>query len=482
MSFRWKLILWNTLVVLGLLVIGGTILIWQTQRIFLQSIDRDLSQRLQRNPIYNDLASGRPVRFDRPPPSEPDGEFMPGGPPRLRPSLPERAVEDIQRPAPYDATGKPIFDNDTRILDPQAFQIRALREPRLVSINYRGVPTRVATVPVIRQGNVVGYIQAGHDLADFNRLRGTQTTVALLLIPFALLIAGAMGAFLADRALRPVKQVADAAERMTPQDLNTKIDVPGNDELARLASSFNTMLARLHGNFQEREKLIGELEASLERQRRFVADASHELRTPLARLRLVTSSALAQDSNPAELQRALQLADQAGISMTTLVEQLLALARLEGRVTTDDSCDLAEVIAEAAQPFGSQVTTDGIPSLVVQGRHHDLVRAVGNLLENAKRYSADGAPVRVSVTNQGGAVYLTVADQGVGIAAEHLARLGERFYRVDEARNRRDGGSGLGLSIVKSIVEGNGGKMLVTSELGRGTQVTLQLQAKSDAV
>jgi signal transduction histidine kinase len=419
-------------------------------------------------------------------PGPPRQEFLGGGPQMNdgpgqgpRPRLPDQARGDIRRPAPFDADGRPMMQNDDRILDAESFKNKRLTEPVFKTVIYNGVQTRVVTNPMWREGELRGFVQVGYELDDFNRLRTTQLTVSLVLIPFVLLTSGFFGAFLAGRALRPVRQVADAAERMTTENLETRLPVAGNDELGRLSASFNSMLGRLHGSFEERSALIRQLESSLERQRRFVADASHELRTPLARLRLVTSSALTQDSTESELKRALELADQAGISMTSLIEQLLALARLEGKLEEHEVSSLLEVVSEATAPYGSRIKVQEAPNVWIKGRQPDLIRAITNLIDNSIRHTPPENEIQIVCSNKGEFCEIVVADKGQGIAAEHLPKLGERFYRVDEARNRKDGGSGLGLSIVKSILEQSGGSMTVQSQVGIGTRITLRLPVSS---
>jgi two-component system phosphate regulon sensor histidine kinase PhoR len=214
-------------------------------------------------------------------------------------------------------------------------------------------------------------------------------------------------------------------------------------------------------------------------RRDFVANVSHELRTPLARLRLTTSGALQQESDPAELREALQIADRAGVSMTRLVDQLLALARLDQKSDlSTDSCFVREFLEEAQgilKPLTPGLEVSIQSNARVRGSSSDLARAVINLVDNARRHSPPEAPIRVSTSLKGDSAIVSVRDSGEGIEQEHLQRLGERFYRADEHRSRKDGGAGLGLSIAKAIVERSGGTLRIESVVGSGTTVELIL-------
>jgi two-component system OmpR family sensor kinase len=165
--------------------------------------------------------------------------------------------------------------------------------------------------------------------------------------------------------------------------------------------------------------------------------------------------------------------------MTRLVEQLLALARLEQQPElSEESCSVRDALDEAQSVL--QALTPGLSieskaSAHVRGNASDLARAVINLVDNARRHSSPGAQILVSTTLRGGSAVISVRDNGVGISEEHLERLGERFYRADEHRNRRDGGAGLGLSITRAIIERSGGSMKIASQVGNGTVVELHL-------
>jgi signal transduction histidine kinase len=489
MSLKLRLALVNTVFVLLALGLGLFFLISQTRRVFLESIDRDLANRarmISRNPGMRNNGGGGPGGGPFNQNQEPPG--LQGGPRGMggdqvpgqndRPQDFNNPInDDIGRPIRYDREGKHLNQRETRVLDPNGVSVKGLNHPILATVPVEGIPTRVITMPILDQDQPIGFIQFGHDLQDFDRLKQTQTITILWLLPFSVIIAGLVGWFLAGRAVKPINDVAVASEKISGSDMSTRLAVSSDDEIGRLCTAFNGMVDRLQLSFNERQKLLDDLKVALEKQRQFVGDASHELRTPLARIRITTSSALEQESSPAEMKEALEIADRETVHMSNLVDQLLTLARLDsGHAPTLGEVNLAEIAKEAASKFPPQIenpmTFDLEPKAVIRGDTEGLVRAVVNLLENAKRYSPD-KPIVVTTRISEGSCILSIRDHGIGIEPQHLSRLTERFYRVDDARNRKMGGTGLGLAIVKSIVESSGGKLHIESKPSAGTLVEL---------
>ncbi len=391
--------------------------------------------------------------------------------------------DDVGRPIRYTLDGRPLNSQESRILDPDALAKKEARHPILSTVLVDGIPTRVVTAPRLGIDGIAGYTQFGHDLQDFELLKKTQTTTILFLLPISLIIAAAVGWFLAGKAVQPINTVALASEKISGSDMSTRLNVKGDDEISRLSSAFNGMVDRLQLSMNERQKLLDDLNVALEKQRQFVGDASHELRTPLARIRITTSSALEQESSPAEMKEALEIADRETVNMSNLVDQLLMLARLDsGYLASLSNINLSSVAKEAVEKFprsSSNPIVLGLDTNVhINGDHDGLVRAVINLLENARRYCPD-KEISMSTRLQEGHCVLSVRDHGIGIEHQNLSRLTERFFRVDDARNRKIGGTGLGLAIVKSIVESSGGKLLIKSVPGEGTEVELIFPAYS---
>jgi two-component system sensor histidine kinase MprB len=264
-------------------------------------------------------------------------------------------------------------------------------------------------------------------------------------------------------ALSPVRELTETAEHVSEtKDLSERIEVSGNDELSRLATSFNTMLAAL--------------EESTRAQRQLVADASHELRTPLTSVR-TNIEVLAGDRMLPPEERARLLSDvvEQLEEMTTLIAELIELARAEQLVVEpqDIRLDLlvADVVERARRNRPEVAYSADLEPVTVAGVPATIERAVGNLLDNAAKWSPAGAEVEV-VLRDG---RLTVRDHGPGIADEDLPYVFDRFYRARAARGMP--GSGLGLAIVRQIAESHGGEVVAEQAEGGGTRMVLTLGA-----
>lgn len=507
LSFRVKLALWNVAVLAIVLGGFGLTIVYAAQARLTASVDNELrerARRFQRMPpggFNRGMQGGGPGGPEAPRSPEGNrggspqgnrgpeaqGAGQPGAPGPPQPGQGEPRPGDPFRPFGVASPG----------FDPQTERIAAVRRPRFLSEGGRGLGPnalgpwdmaafkaslqgrevfatvtaegqriRVLSVPWPREAGERGVIQIGRELADVEQGWTRQLGALATLLPLAVLIAGIGGWFLTGRALRPVREVTQAAAEIGAQDLSRRLDAHGHDELGELASTFNEMIARL--------------ERSFERQRRFTADASHELRTPLTRIKLATSSALEGEHSLERFRRALVVSDQAADAMSRLVQQLLLLARAEsGRLELNlQRIDLAEVAQRAwaavgplaerpLEVVGGQVFAQGDPDMIQ--------RVIENLLENAARHTPPEGTIAVRVETEGREAVVRVTDTGEGIAAEHLPRLTERFYRVDDARSRSDGGCGLGLAITKGLVEAHGGRLEFESEVGRGTTATVRL-------
>ncbi len=221
-------------------------------------------------------------------------------------------------------------------------------------------------------------------------------------------------------------------------------------------------------------------------RRDFVANVSHEIRTPLTVLSGFVDSMATLPLSDAERRRVLELMGQQTLRMRSLVNDLLTLAQLEGspRPTVDRWIALQPLLsqiqldAQALSAGRHRVSVEPAPALELAGAEAELTSAVSNLVSNAVRYTPEGGQVRVTSRQLGdGGVELAVSDTGIGIAREHIARLTERFYRVDGSRSRETGGTGLGLSIVKHVVQRHGGRLEIDSEPGRGSTFRILLPA-----
>ena len=286
----------------------------------------------------------------------------------------------------------------------------------------------------------------------------------------ALAVAAGGGIFLARRALKPVDKIAETAQEIGETDLSRRINVNTKDELGRLAATLNAM--------------IGRLEKAFQRQKQFTSDASHELRAPLAVIEAESSLALQKERPPSDYRQSLETISQESKQMSSLIEQLLTLARADagkeqwnftdvnlGRVITNLSADV-EVLC---QEKGLSCQLGQIQDLVVKGDAARLRELFMNLLDNAIRYTPAPGTVSVSLHREGEMAIVAIKDTGVGIAAEDMPFIFERFYRVDKARSRAQGGTGLGLAICRYIAEAHGGKIEVESQVGVGSTFSVWL-------
>jgi signal transduction histidine kinase len=299
------------------------------------------------------------------------------------------------------------------------------------------------------------------------------------------LLLSAMGGFwLAGRAMRPVQAITATAQRIEASDLSRRLALKRRDELGELADTFDHMLDRL--------------ESAFTRQRQFTADASHELRTPLTIIELKSSRLLDQDDLTDRQRADLTVIQQERQHMTHLVDDLLFLARADAghAQARHELVHLDELILEVVERFAPlaqerclRVEVSDLPDLTVFGDRLYLLRMLGNLVENALKYSGpDGTCVRLDLApcEQDNTQWarLTVSDDGPGIPAKHLPHVFERFYRADISRTHTDAasadtseraGSGLGLAIARWIAQAHGGDITLESGVDNGTVCTVML-------
>jgi signal transduction histidine kinase len=225
----------------------------------------------------------------------------------------------------------------------------------------------------------------------------------------------------------------------------------------------------------------------MRRERQFASDASHELRSPLTVLKGEISVTLSRARSAEEYREALAQLELSVDEMSVIVEDLLTLTRASAREASarNEIVDIGALVALVLERLGSIAEakrirligpTTGDPSLA-RGDRVRLQRVITNLIDNALRYTPEGGAIEARVTVERAEVRVDVQDTGIGIAPEHIDRVFDRFFRADAARDRESGGTGLGLAIAKAIVDGHGGSLSVTSQLGRGTCFTIRLPA-----
>ncbi|WP_369035618.1 sensor histidine kinase [Streptomyces adonidis] len=315
---------------------------------------------------------------------------------------------------------------------------------------------RFAAVRVEADGDGTLTVYAGAPLSAEQSAVSTALTVMLIGFPLLLGVVAGVTWLVTRRALRPVEGIrAEMAEITASEDLARRVPVPDtHDEVARLARTTNETLAAL--------------ETSVERQRRFVADASHELRSPIASLRTQLEVGAAHP----------ELLDVEGavedtVRLQRLAADLLLLARLDaGERPADARFDLAEVVREQVEGRVG-VTLETAVSVEVGGSRGQLGRLVANLLDNAQRHARSA--VTVAVRREGEQVVVEVADDGDGVPEADRERVFERFVRLDDARSRDDGGAGLGLAIARDVAVRHGGTLTVREAATGGALFGLRL-------
>jgi heavy metal sensor kinase len=271
--------------------------------------------------------------------------------------------------------------------------------------------------------------------------------------------------------------MTSAANKIDARGLDQRLEIANReDELGRLAQTLNHMLDRLQRSFSQMQQ--------------FTADASHELRTPLTVIRTEAEVGLQKPLSEGETEELLANILEECQRLTWITDQLLTLSREDAgiiqpsRERVDLSTlvrDVAETMRPIAEGRGQQLTVSGNGAAITSGDSVRLRHVIYNLVDNAIKYTPANGRVELAIQTLPNTVQLSVEDTGVGIAPEHLPHVFERFYRVDKSRSRAEGGAGLGLSIVQSIVQAHGGQVQIESQPGSGTRCTVQLPRENQS-
>ncbi len=336
-----------------------------------------------------------------------------------------------------------------------------------------GEITMFVVLPVFVEDRLVGLVYVGQPLSDVAAVLDDLRTRLLLSTAIALSLSAIVGLVLSQAIARPLRRLTAVAGAVAQGQFDQQVPVRSRDEIGRLSRAFNDMTARLR--------------AARQMQTDFVADVSHELRTPLTSIKgMVETLRDGAIDDPEVRDRFLETAENETDRLIRLVNDLLLLSRVDSEALNlqRQSRDLLQLVqatverltpqAEARQLVLKVETDSSTPLVWVDA---DRVQQVlVNLLDNAIKYSRPGDTVTLKVAaGPGHSARVQVCDQGIGIPAEDLPHVGQRFYRADKARSRAGGGSGLGLAIAQSLVQAHGGRLWLESREGEGTMVSFTL-------
>jgi heavy metal sensor kinase len=324
---------------------------------------------------------------------------------------------------------------------------------------------------IVVSGETLGYIRVGRSLQETIYALGNLKTILFISVPLYIILASIGGFFLADRALRPIDYITKTARDISRSHLSKRLQMPKTeDEVGRLSTTFNEMLDRL--------------EASFKKERQFTSDASHELRTPVAIISAQAEQGLSllKNKQNKECANAFISIQAECRKMSYLISQLLMLNKSdEGKYELNlETLDLNLIAEEVANEFKSLSTKKEIEiifnsqdNILISADQTLITRMLINLVDNATRYTQSGGTVEISLSKENDSAIIKVSDTGKGIEKKDIDHIFDRFYQANEARNGQ--GSGLGLSIVKWIVQIHKGEVSVESEPGKGSTFTVKL-------
>ena len=354
--------------------------------------------------------------------------------------------------------------------------------------SFGNTPLRIITFPVLENSHITKIVQVASSLEDVEDALNTLLIILIIGVPLALLVASLGGQFLANKALKPVDHITQTARMITSQNLNQRIKpLKVKDEISRLIETFNEMISRLDRSFRQ--------------VKQFSTDASHELKTPLTILKGEVEVALRKERGSHEYEQILKSNLEEINRMSQIVEDLLLLSKADSgeiRLNREDM-DLTEILNEVVAQVNVLAQSKNLR--IETSNHHEEIHIFGdplrirelflNLIENGIKYTEEGGSIHIRLAKdtflqdgnlsggpkgeQAEFVKIIVSDTGIGIAKEDQERIFDRFFRVDKARSREQGGSGLGLSICKWIVEAHRGEIKVESELGKGSSFIVKL-------
>jgi two-component system, OmpR family, heavy metal sensor histidine kinase CusS len=367
-------------------------------------------------------------------------------------------------------------------LDLSKFTTLPLRQPEqavpMKGTRGQGFRATIATAAVGSVPGTMDTIQIAIDISQKEELLARYRFWFWIFLTATSILFPLIGYEVARRGIRPVEEMATTARHITSTNLRERISAEGYPfELASLAATFNEMLDGL--------------EESFERISRFSADIAHDLRTPVNNIRGETEVALARARSVDEYRDVVGSCLEEAVRLSELISDLLFLARAESPLThlRREPVDVGELLNGVCEYYEASAADNGIAlrtsltekPVIAEIDRTLIQRAVGNLISNAVAHTPAGGSVVLGADAETASIRIEVADTGVGIPAEALPRVFDRFYRVDSSRSKASGGTGLGLAIVQSIMVLHGGKAEIASQPGRGTRVTLRMPTSTAA-
>ncbi|MEW5989274.1 MAG: ATP-binding protein, partial [Chloroflexota bacterium] len=386
------------------------------------------------------------------------------------PDSPDYSLSPISHIVVTNADGAVLAPQDQGGKLPELLDVGRLPERKLYrTVWHAGKRWRVVTTPLTSEETeeqIIGYLQIGRPIDTGNTL-ATLRPIMILAGLGAITLSLLLGGLFTRQALKPLEEIAAVALQITrADDLGRRLPDRGRqDEIGRLTTALNQTLERLERLFRA--------------QQRFLADVSHELRTPLTAIRgnldLIQRMRVADAESLGDMRAELE-------RMTRLVNDLLLLARAEagGLPIQKEPVQMDTIFLDVYRQATTltrklQLAVGEVDQVSILGDADRLKQLLLNLVENAIKYTPPGGTVTMSLSKADGQAKFQIADTGAGIPEEDLPHIFDRFYRVDKARTRAQGGSGLGLSIAKWIAQAHNGDILVHSELGKGSIFTVVL-------
>lgn len=451
-SIRWRITLWNTAAFAVVLAGFGFLVYTLLKQTHYDQVDRGLRNRFQEIRGDQELAANPEQRF--------------------RYWVRKFGKHIEMSGEVWDKNGNVIAQAEQLAATPRlAVPSRVSSDPRFDSLALSGlgeVRRLTAEVPT-DQGTFTLMLLA--ELEHVHEELDLVIQALLLTVPITLGIAAALAYWLAYKALAPVEELRRLTDDITAERLDRRLPIPNpGDELGHLAQTINSMIARLEHSFDE--------------VRRFTGDASHELRTPIAVIRSEAEMGADSSRNLDEARHRFQSILEECSRLTSATSQLLTLSREDAGVNqaAREPVSLQPLIRESVEslePLVSakqqEIEAELNCEVLVLGDAVRLRQVFHNLIDNAIKYTPPAGKIRITLTRSDSDALITVSDNGIGIDAQHLPHVFDRFYRVNKNNTAEEGGAGLGLSIVQSIVTAFGGRVDLTSTLGEGSEFRVSL-------